>query len=212
MQSEIFHWFQHNILSTILTIATCWPCQPKSPRNFHQWSHWISDWMGHSWHWGTCMLRCQWRNGSTESRGRTLTIDLIHWFSWSASELFPWHSNLARHQCSSKLIENVCLGTKLFAQALVKAWYLPFKLLITLTSNHQTIGLKINRHILFSYKLPPAAPLQSRGIYSNEYPIIHHFNDNVLWLLSFQSVQESQSPLKDNSLHPLPSPPVGTNW
>ncbi len=59
----------------------------------------------------------------------------------------------------------ICLGTKLFAQALIKAWYLPFGLPITLTGDHRTIGLEFDHHILFGHKLPPAAPLQSRGVY-----------------------------------------------
>ena len=84
----------------------------------------------------------------------------------------------ATHQRGSKTID-ICLGTKLFAQALVKAWYLPFGLPITLTGDHRTVGLEFDHHILFGNKLPPVAPLQSRGVYSNAYPIVRRFNDNV---------------------------------
>jgi len=84
----------------------------------------------------------------------------------------------ATHQRGSKTI-NICLGTKLFTQALVKAWYLPFDLPITLTGDHRTVGLEFDHHILFGNKLPLVAPLQSRGVYSNAYPIVRKFNNNV---------------------------------
>jgi len=84
----------------------------------------------------------------------------------------------ATHQRGSKTID-ICLGTKLFAQALVKAWYIPFGLPITLTGDHHTVGLEFDHHILFGNKLPLVAPLQSRGVYSNAYPIVCKFNNNV---------------------------------
>jgi len=85
---------------------------------------------------------------------------------------FPGIPTPATHQQGSRIID-ICLGTKVFAQALVNTWYLPFGLPITLTGDHRTIGLEFDHHILFGHKLPPTAPIHSRGVHSNAYPIAH---------------------------------------
>jgi len=91
---------------------------------------------------------------------------------------FPGLPTPATHNRGSRTID-VCLGTKLFAQALTGAWYMPFGIPITLKGDHRTLGLEFDHHILFGNKIPPIPSLQQRGVYSNAYPTVCSFNDRV---------------------------------
>jgi len=78
-----------------------------------------------------------------------------------------------------RLTIDYCLGTPGFARALTAAWMLPFGLPVTLSGNHQTLGLEFNHDILFGVKNPPMTPYFHRGIYSTAYTTVRKFNDVV---------------------------------
>jgi len=98
-------------------------------------------------------------------------IDL-HWVR------FPHVPTPATHTHGSLTIDT-CLGTKLFVDTLLGAWFFPFGIPITLPGDHHMLGLDFDHDILFGHKLPipPKAPEQ--GIYSNDIPTIRKFNDRV---------------------------------
>jgi len=60
---------------------------------------------------------------------------------------FPGLPTPATHNRGSCTID-VCLGTKLFVQALTRAWYMPFGIPIMLKGDHRTLGLEFDHHIL----------------------------------------------------------------
>jgi len=75
---------------------------------------------------------------------------------------------------------DACLVTKLFIDALLGAWILPFGLLpSTIQEDLWMVGLDFDQDILFGNKLPmPAAP-STCGIYSNDMLAVCKFNDRV---------------------------------
>jgi len=96
--------------------------------------------------------------------------------------------DLHRHchpQCSTppmhsrgSLTIDMCLGTKLFANSLIRAWIL-LGLPETLPGDHRTLGLDFDYDILFGHKLPlPELPREC-GVHSNDLPTVRTFNDNV---------------------------------
>jgi len=91
---------------------------------------------------------------------------------------FPNRPSPATHHRGSKTID-YCLGTRGFAEALTGAWMLPFGLLATLTGDHRTLGLEFDHDVLFGQKFPRNELYTSRGIYSNAYPTVRKFNDEV---------------------------------
>jgi len=84
----------------------------------------------------------------------------------------------ATHQCGRYKID-YCLGTHGFAEALRGAWMLPFGVPTTLTGDHRLLGLEFDHDILFGRKVPCTCTTAMRGVYSNAYPTVHKFNDDV---------------------------------
>jgi len=74
---------------------------------------------------------------------------------------------------------NVCLSTKVFADAILGAWYLPFGILVTMTGNHRALGLDSNIDMLLGNKNPDPEPIPSHGVYSNDMPMVKKCNDAV---------------------------------
>jgi len=101
---------------------------------------------------------------------------------------FPSCPSLATHHCSSKTIDYYCLGYHGFVEALTGAWMLPFSLPPTLTSDHRTLGLKFDHNILFGQKIPHNKLTIKCGIYSNAYPTICKFNDDVATECNWQGL------------------------
>jgi len=91
---------------------------------------------------------------------------------------FPTLPTPATHQRGSKTID-YCLGSRGFANALKGAWMLPFGMPCTLTGDHRTIGLEFDHDILFGQKIPNNEHTSKRGVYSNAYPTVRKFNDDV---------------------------------
>jgi len=86
-----------------------------------------------------------------------------------------------------QLTIDVCLGTELFAHALIGTWYLPFGFPVTMPGNHQALGIDFDIDKLFGNKIPETALTQSRGVYSNNMPTVRKFNDMVA-----EACQEAQ--------------------
>jgi len=91
---------------------------------------------------------------------------------------FPTLTSPATHQRGSKTID-YCLGTRGFAEALRGAWMLPFGFPTTLTGDHRTLGLEFDHDVLFGQKIPHTQHIATRGVYSNAFPTIRQFNDDV---------------------------------
>jgi len=92
-----------------------------------------------------------------------------------------WHPGLhppAMHN-RGRLTIDYCLGTRGFAQALMAAWMLPFRLPTTLSGNHQTLGLEFDHDMLFGCKVPLPVLTPQCGIYSTAYQMVCKFNDQV---------------------------------
>jgi len=62
---------------------------------------------------------------------------------------------------------------------LIGTWYLPFGFPVTMSGNHQALGIDFDLNMLFSNKIPDAAPTQTHGVYSNDMLTICKFNDMV---------------------------------
>jgi len=91
------------------------------------------------------------------------------------------HPNIptpATHNRGSLTID-ACLGTKLFIDALIGAWILPFGLPSTIPGNHQMLGVDFDQDILFGNKLPLPTIPSTRGVYSNDMIAVREFNDRV---------------------------------
>jgi len=76
-----------------------------------------------------------------------------------------------------QLTTDACLGTTLFADALIGAWYLPFSFPVTLTGGHHALGVSFDLYMIFGNKIPGAAQGHMRGVYSNDMPKVQKFND-----------------------------------
>jgi len=91
---------------------------------------------------------------------------------------FPTQPTPATHQQGSKTID-YCLGSHSFADALIGAWMLPFSMPFTLTGDHHMLGLEIDHYVLFGQKVPSNNHTIKHGVYSNAYPAVWKFNDEV---------------------------------
>ncbi len=91
---------------------------------------------------------------------------------------FPSRPTPATHNRGTKTID-YCLGSPGFAEALTGAWMLPFGLPPTLTGDHRTLGLEFDHDVLFGLKIPYNDAIISHGVYSNAYPTVRKFNDDV---------------------------------
>jgi len=91
---------------------------------------------------------------------------------------FPHVPTPATHT-RGRLTIDTCLGTQLFVNALLGAWFLPFGTPVMLPGDHCTLGLDFNHDILFGNKLPIPTQGPERGIYSNDMPTVREFNDRV---------------------------------
>jgi len=84
----------------------------------------------------------------------------------------------ATHNQGSLTID-ACLGTKLFSDALIGAWILPFGLPDTIPGDHRMLGLDFDDDILFGNKLPLPDPPSTCGMYSNDMLTVREFNDRI---------------------------------
>jgi len=91
---------------------------------------------------------------------------------------FPTLPSPPMHHRSRYTID-YCLGTRGFAEALRGAWMLPFGTPATLTRDHHTLGLEFDHDILLGRKAPNTPGLVTHGVYSNAYPTVRRFNDDV---------------------------------
>jgi len=109
----------------------------------------------------------------------------FHWFQ------FPDRATLASHNYGSKTI-NFCLGTQGFAQALTRAWMLPFGQPATLAGNHCELGLEFDHDMLFGNKLPNSSIIHQQKVYSNAYPMLQKFNDTVTQECTWQGLFQAE--------------------
>ncbi len=82
----------------------------------------------------------------------------------------------ATHNHSSLTID-ACIGSQLSIDALVGAWMLPFGEPSMIPGDHRMLGLDFDHDALFGNKIPAPDPAITRGIYSNDMPTVHEFND-----------------------------------
>jgi len=85
---------------------------------------------------------------------------------------------LATHT-QGQLMIDACLGTQLFVDALVGAWYFPFAIPLTITGNHHVLAVNFDIDMIFGNKILKPAKHQTQGIYSNNMPTVQKFNDMV---------------------------------
>jgi len=90
----------------------------------------------------------------------------------------PHTATPATHNQGSLTIDT-CIGSRLFIDALIGAWMLPFGEPHMTIGNHRMLGLDFDHDILFGNKIPAPDPAITLGVYSNDMPTIHEFNDRV---------------------------------
>jgi len=90
----------------------------------------------------------------------------------------PNQQTPATHNRGSLTID-ACIGTKLFLDALIGAWILPFGLPSTIPGDHRMLGIDLDQDILFGNKLPLPTTPSIRGVSSNDMLAVREFNDRV---------------------------------
>jgi len=75
---------------------------------------------------------------------------------------------------------------------------LPFGTPATLTCDHRTMGLEFDHDVLFGQKVPHSDYIIRRGVYSNAYPTVRKFNDDIAQACEKQGLFQAAQQLSNH--------------